>query len=70
MLIGTVLFIVLASIAVGLDLAAAGMVKLNVSQFTHQALEKTAHGMLIVDLVLFTTYLMRSSFRLLKEMFK
>ncbi len=40
MLVGTVLFLILAGIAVGLDLAAAYLVTLNVSEFTHSALEK------------------------------
>lgn len=70
LLFGTVVFVVLAGIAVGLDLAAAGLVKLGVSDFTHQALEKAAHGILLLDLVLFALYLATSSFRLAKEMFK
>lgn len=70
MLFGTVIFVVLASFAVGLDLAASGLTKLGVSDFTHQALEKTAHGMLLVDLVLFGIYLVTSSVRLVKEMIK
>ncbi|MBP8285621.1 MAG: hypothetical protein KAX57_02140 [Rhodoferax sp.] len=70
MVFGTVVFIVLAAFAVGLDVAAAGLTRLNVSDFTHKALELTAHGMLVVDLVLFVTYVGTSSFRLFKEMFK
>jgi hypothetical protein len=69
MLFGTAVFIVLAAIAVGLDLAASALVSLGVSAFTHGALEKTAHGMLVVDLLLFVAYVGTSSYKLLKEMF-
>jgi hypothetical protein len=70
MVFGTIVFLVLAALAVGLDLAASVLLKLQVSEFTHRALEVTAHGILVVDLVLFVTYLGTSSFRLFKEMFK
>ncbi len=70
MLVGTILFLILAGIAVGLDLAAAYLVTLNVSNFTHSALEKTAHGMLVLDLLLFLTHLATSGYRLFMEMFK
>lgn len=66
---GTLIFIVLASIAVGLDLAAGYMVGLGITEFTHKALEFTAHGMLVLDLVLFLIYLITSSYRLVKGMF-
>jgi hypothetical protein len=69
-LFGTMIFIVLGAIAVALDLAAAGVLKLGVSEFTHQAIEKAAHGMLLLDLVLFGLYLVRTSVTLVKEMFK
>lgn len=70
MLFGTMIFIVLGAIAVGLDLAAAGVLKLGVSAFTHRAIEIAAHSMMVVDLVLFALYLVRSSTTLVKEMFK
>ena len=70
MLFGTVIFIVLGAIAVALDLAAAGVLKLGVSEFTHRAIEYAAHGMMVLDLVLFGLYLVRSSATLVKEMFK
>jgi hypothetical protein len=70
MLFGTIIFVVLGSIAVALDLAATGVLKLGVSEFTHQAIEKAAHGLLLLDLVLFGLYLVRSSANLVKEMFK
>ena len=53
MLLGTMIFIVLGAIAVSLDLAAAGVSRLGVSEFTHRAIEYFAHGMLLLDLVLF-----------------
>lgn len=70
MLFGTVIFIVLGGIAVSLDLAAAGVAKLGVSPFTHKAIEMAAHGMLVLDLILFAVYLVRSSYMLVKEMLK
>ena len=70
MLFGTVVFIVLGAIAVGLDLAAAGVFRLGVSNFTHKAIEISAHGLMLLDLVLFGLYLVRSSTTLVKEMFK
>lgn len=50
MLLGTLIFVVLGAIAVGLDLAAAKVKELGVSPFTSSAIEHTAHGMLILDL--------------------
>lgn len=70
MLFGTVIFIVMGVIAVALDLAAAGVLKLGVSGFTHKAIEWAAHGMLVLDLLLFGLYLLRSGAALLQEMFK
>ena len=70
MLFGTMIFVVLGGIAVGLDLAAAGVLKLGVSEFTHKSIEYAAHSMLVLDLVLFGLYLVRSSATLVKEMFK
>ena len=70
MLFGSMIFVVLGGIAVGLDLAAAGALKLGVSKFTHLAIEYAAHGLLLLDLVLFGLYLIRSSTTLVKEMFK
>lgn len=70
LLVGTILFVVLAGIAVALDLASSYVAGLGVSGFTQKALEYTAHGMLVVDLVLFLVYLASSSWQLLKEMTK
>lgn len=70
MLFGTVIFVAIGGVAVGLDLAAAAVKGLGVSAFTSSAIELTAHGMLVVDLVLFVLYLARSSWALGKEMFK
>lgn len=67
---GTIIFVVLASVAVGLDLAANAMLRLGVSSFTHKVLALTAHSMLVVDTVLFFIYLATSSVRLIKEMLK
>jgi hypothetical protein len=70
MLFGTVIFLVLGAIAVALDLASAAILQLGVSEFTSQAIAWTAHGMLMLDLVLFAMYLARSSWALSKEMFR
>lgn len=69
-LFGTIIFVCLASIAVGLDMAASYIATLGVSNFTHQAIETTAHVMLVLDLSLFLVYLASSSIRLVKEMIK
>jgi len=70
MVIGTAIFVVLGAIAVGLDLAASWIEKLGVSQFTHVAIVVTAHGLLIIDLLLFVSYIAKSSLALVKEIFK
>lgn len=70
MLFGTIIFVVLVAIAVGLDLAAAGVLKLGVSEFTHKAIEYAAHGIFVLDFVLFSLYLVRPSATLVKEMFE
>lgn len=70
MFFGTMLFVAMAGIAVMLDLASMYVAKLGVSFFTKMALEYTAHGMLVVDMVLFLVYLYTSSLNLLKEMTK
>lgn len=69
-LVGTILFVVLAAIAVVLDLASVFVAGLGVNTFTEKSLEYTAHGMLVVDLLLFVVYLATSSYQLVKEMTK
>ena len=63
-------FINIGGLAVGLDLAAAAVRVMGVSAFTSGAIELMAHGMLVLDLLLFVLYLARSSWALGKEMFK
>lgn len=70
LLVGTILFVVLASIAVLLDILSAYVTGLGVSEFTRKALEYTAHSMLVVDLILFLVYLGASSTQLLREILK
>lgn len=70
LLFGTIIFVVLGGVAVALDLAAGAIKQLGVSAFTHQAIELTAHAMLLLDLVLFVVYLASSSWALAKEMLK
>jgi hypothetical protein len=68
MLFGTIIFLVLATAAVGLDLVAQWAVGIGVSQFTHQALSWTAHAFLVVDLLLFASYTAKTSWLLIKEL--
>lgn len=71
MLLGTVIFVVLGSIAVALDVAADAVMTIpGVSQFTHYAIETTSHVMLVVDLLLFATYLYKTSVNLVKEIIR
>lgn len=70
MLFGTTIFVVLGGLAVSLDLAAAWVAALHVSEFTHKAIELTAHAMLLLDVALFALYLGRTSVGLVREMFK
>ena len=68
MLSGTVIFVILGSIAVVLDIAGDMLVSVpGVSSFTHHAIETTAHVMLVLDLALFVSYLYKTSIALLKE---
>lgn len=70
MLFGSLLFVCLASIAIGLDMAADSIVKLGgVSRFTYLAIETMAHALLVLDLSLFVLYLYKSSITLVKEIF-
>lgn len=68
MLFGTIIFLVLATAAVGLDLVAQWAVGIGVSQFTHQELSWTAHAFLVVDLLLFASYTAKTSWLLIKEL--
>ena len=68
--IGTIVFVFLGSIAVMLDIASTYVAGLGVSDFTQQTLEYTAHGLLFVDIILFVVYIATSSWQLIKEMTK
>lgn len=70
LMFGTLIFVVVASFAVLLDLLANFVASLGVSFFTHKCIEIFSHCMLIVDLALFTVYVCVSSKNLIKEMFK
>jgi hypothetical protein len=65
---GAVIFAAIAQLAVALDLFATWISHLGVSPFTAGALSLTAHGMLVVDLVLFFMYLGASSIDAIREM--
>lgn len=45
---------------------AANAATLGVGSFTHKAIEYTAHGLLVIDLILFLVYILKSSFDLVK----
>lgn len=70
MLFGTMIFIVLGALAVGLDLASQWIITLGVTSFTYNSISYVAHGLLALDIALFLGYLFKSSWDLLKEIFK
>jgi hypothetical protein len=65
---GAAFFLVIGILAVSLDLLAAWITKLGVSQFTASTLGWTAHAMLVLDLVLFFIYLIATSIDLIRGM--
>lgn len=67
---GAVFFVIIAVFAVGLDLASGFVKGLGVTPFTSQALELSAHAILVLDLVLFFVYLIVASIELAKGMVK
>ncbi len=69
MLHGSSICLVLACLAVMMDLAASAIVTLGVSPFTHDAIALLSHLMLIADGLLFLMYLIRSTYLIAKEMF-
>lgn len=70
MVFGTVIFTVLGALAVGLDLASQWVMTLGVTPFTYNAISYVAHGLMVLDILLFLGYLLKSSWDLLKEIFK
>lgn len=70
MLFGTMIFILLGALAVGLDLASQWVRTLGVTPFTYNAISYFAHGLLCLDLVLFVAYVVRTSCDLIREIFK
>ena len=67
---GAVFFLALGALAVLLDLAAIGVLRLGVSSFTANSLGFAAHTVLVLDLVLFFAYLIATSIELIKGMTK
>lgn len=67
---GMALGLVVAAVASALDIGSHALLKLGVSQFTYIAIALLAHCMMVVDLVLFSIYLVTSSKALIKEMLK
>ena len=65
---GAAFFLVIGILAVSLDLLAAWITKLGVSQFTASTLGWIAHAMLVLDLVLFFIYLIATSIDLIRGM--
>lgn len=67
---GATFFIIIGLFSVGLDLASSFVKQLGVTAFTSQALELSAHAILVLDLVLFFVYLIVTSIELVKGMVK
>lgn len=67
---GAVFFSVIGAFAVGLDLASGFVKQLGVTPFTSNALELSAHALMVLDLVLFFVYLIVTSIELVKGMVK
>ena len=70
MLAGTAIFIVVGALAIGLDLLSQRLPGWGVSGFVSITLLWAAHGLFLVDLVLFVAYIAKSSIELLKEIFR
>ena len=70
MLTVTMLFTLLVGIAVLLDLAAIQIRQLGVTDFTSKAIELTSHAMLIIDLILFGLYSLKTSVVLVNDIFE
>lgn len=70
MVFGTLIFGALAAAAMALDLAAQWATTTGISSFTSSALSGAAHILLVVDLVLFAAYIAKTSWLLMKEMYK
>ena len=65
---GAVFFAIIGVFAVALDLASGFIKGMSVTPFTSQALESSAHVILVLDLVLFFAYLVMASIDLVKAM--
>ena len=66
----TVVFLVLALLAVGLDLLTGVFAKLGASTFTLNVLSFTTHAMLCVDTVLFLVHLAKASVLFVRGLWK
>jgi len=67
---GAMFFVIIGIFAVGLDLASGFVKHIGVTDFTSQALEISAHAILVLDLVLFFIYLIVTSIEVVKGMVK
>lgn len=70
LIFGAAFVIIIGAFAVGLDLASGLVKQLGVTTFTSQALEFSAHAVMVLDLVLFFVYLIVTSIELVKGMLK
>lgn len=70
LIFGAAFVVIIGAFAVGLDLASSFVKSLGVTAFTSQALEFSAHAVMVLDLVLFFVYLIATSVELVKGMFK
>lgn len=67
---GALFFMFIGLFAIGLDLTSGYAKQIGVTAFTSQALELSAHAILVLDLVLFFIYLIVTSIELAKGMVK
>jgi hypothetical protein len=65
---GAAFFVIIGAVAVALDLASGFVKGMGATPFTSQALELSAHAVLLLDLVLFFVYLVVTSIELVKAM--
>lgn len=68
--VGTVCFLIIALPAVGLSLFVKLFSGAGVSEFTVSVLTFTEHAILLIDAVLFVTYIGATAFKAGKEMFR
>lgn len=69
-LVGTAVFVIVGTPAIGLSLLMEFLETLHVSTFTIQVLSFLEHGILLVDAMLFLVYLGVTAYQAMQEMIK